>query len=112
MDMNRLIFILGAAFVVTACTQKSDNPLLDVTEGQFKQSANWFFECLSDYDKAAATFANSTITRDKDREMKVCLEGTQKRATSAGITDNISFEQIQDPRVKDRYLALKSEPTR
>ena len=112
MDLNRLIFIGSAAFVITACTQKSDNPLLDATEGQFKQSANWFFECLADYDKSAATFANSTVKRDKDREMKVCLEGTQKRTASAGITDNVSFEQIQDSRVRDRYLALKSEPTR
>ena len=112
MDMNRLIFILGAAFVVTGCTPKSDNPLLDATEGQFKQSANWFFECLADYEKTAATFANSTIKRDKDREMKVCLEGTQKRTASAGITGNVSSEQIQDRLVKDRYLALKSEPTR
>jgi hypothetical protein len=112
MDMIRLITTTCVAFVLAACTQKSDNPLLDVTEGQFKQSANWFFECLADYDKTAATFVDSTIKRDKDREMKVCLEGTQKRAASAGITDNVSFEQIQDPRVKDRYLALKSEPTR
>ena len=112
MDLIRSITVVCAAFVLASCTQNSDNPLLDATEGQFKQSANWFFECLADYDKTAATFVNSTIKRDKDREMRVCLEGSQKRAASAGITENFSFEQIQDPRVKDRYLALKSEPTR
>ena len=112
MDLIRSISVVCAAFVLASCTQKSGNPLLDATEGQFKQSANWFFECLADYDKTASTFANSTIKRDKDREMRVCLEGSQKRAASAGITENVSFEQIQDPRVRDRYLALRSEPTR
>lgn len=112
MDMIRSITFVCAAIILASCTQKSDNPLLDATEGQFKQAANWFFECLTDYEKTAATFANSTIKRDKDREMRVCLEGSQKRAASAGITENVSFEQIQDPRVRDRYLALRSEPTR
>lgn len=112
MDMTRVIVASVIVAATFGCAKKSDNPLLDATDAQFKQSANWFFECLADYDKSAAAFANSTVKRDQDREMKVCLEGTQKRAVSAGIADNVSFDHIQDARVKGRYAALKSEPAR
>ena len=112
MDMIRVALVPLAVAAVCGCAPKSDNPLLDATDAQFKQSASWYFECLVDYEKSAVAFADSTIKRDKDREMKVCLEGTQKRAASAGIAASVSFDHIQDARVKDRYLALKSEPAR
>jgi hypothetical protein len=112
MDMTRVVVLSVFAAAAFGCAPKSDNPLLDATDAQFKQSASWYFECLVDYEKSAVAFADSTIKRDKDRELKVCLEGTQKRAASAGIAGNVSFDHIQDARVKDRYQALKAEPAR
>jgi hypothetical protein len=110
MELNRLLYCVVGAVALGGCAPKSDNPLLDLSDQHFRASASWYFECLVDYEKTAKTFANSSIKRDPDREARTCLEGTQKRAVGVGITENFTFAQTQDPRVKERYLALKGEP--
>ena len=113
MDMIRLITNICAAFVLTACTQKSDNPLLDATEGQFKLSVVPYFDCLASVEKAAKTFSSATkVKGEEENERRICLEKAQKLAVSAGISDNVTFDHIHDIRVNDRYLTLKSEPTK
>ena len=113
MDMNRLITVLCGAFVLAACAQKSDNPLLDATEGQFKLSVAPYFDCLASLEKAAKTFSSATkVKGEEENERRICLEKAQKLAVGASISDNVTFDHIQDIRVKDRYLTLKSEPTK
>ena len=113
MDITRLIAAFCVAFVFTACTQKSDNPLLDATDGQFKLSVAPYFDCLASIEKAAKTFSSATkVKGEEENERRICLEKAQKLAVGAGISDSVTFDHIQDTRVKDRYLALKSEPTK
>jgi hypothetical protein len=113
MDMIRLITVVCNLFVLAACAQKSDNPLLDATEGQFKLSAVPYFECLANMEKAAKVFSSAPKFKgEEEGERRICLEKAQKLAVGAGIAENVTFDHIQDLRVKDRYLALKSEPTK
>jgi hypothetical protein len=113
MDMIRLIAVIGIAFTLSACTQKSDNPLLDASDGQFKLSVAPYFDCLASAEKAAKTFSSATnVKGEEESERRICLEKVQKLAVGAGISNNVTFDHIQDLRVKDRYLALKSEPTK
>ena len=113
MDITLLIATFCIALVLTACTQKSDNPLLDATDGQFKLSVAPYFDCLANLEKAAKTFASATkIKGEEESNRRICLEKAQKLAAGAGISDNVTFDHIQDTRVKDRYLAFKSEPTK
>ena len=113
MDLIRSITVVCAAFVLASCTQKSDNPLLDATEGQFKLSIASYFECLANMQKAAKVFSSAPKFKgEEEGERRICLEKAQKLAVGAGIVDNVTFDHIQDVRVKDRYLALKSEPTK
>lgn len=113
MDMIRLITTICAAFVLTACTQKSDNPLLDATDGQFRLSVAPYFDCLASVEKAAKTFSSATkVKGEEENERRICLEKAQKLAVGGGISDNVTFDHIQDIRVKERYLTLKSEPTK
>jgi hypothetical protein len=113
MDITRLIAAFCVAFVFAACTQKSDNPLLDATDGQFKLSVAPYFDCLASIEKAAKIFSSATkVKGEEENERRICLEKAQKLAVSAGISDTVTFDHIQDTRVKDRYLALKSEPTK
>lgn len=113
MDMIRLVTVVCNVFVLAACTQKSDNPLLDATEGQFKLSVPPYFDCVASLEKAAKTFSTATkVKGEEESERRICLEKAQKLAVGAGIADNITFDHIQDLRVKDRYLALRTEPTK
>jgi hypothetical protein len=113
MDLTRQIATFCIAFVFIACTQTSDNPLLDATDGQFKLSVAPYFDCLASIEKAAKTFSSATkIKGEAENERRICLEKAQKLAVGAGISDTVTFDHIQDTRVKDRYLALKSEPTK
>lgn len=113
MDLIRSISVVCAAFVLASCTQKYDNPLLNATEGQFKLSVPPYFDCVASLEKAAKTFSTATkVKGEEESERRICLEKAQKLAVGAGIAENVTFEHIQDLRVKDRYLALKSEPTK
>ena len=113
MDITRLIATFCGAFIMAACVQKSGNPLLDATDGQFKLSVAPYFECLASMEKAAKVFSSAPKFKgEEEGERRICLEKAQKLAVGAGISDNITFDHFQDLRVKDRYLALKSEPTK
>jgi hypothetical protein len=113
MDMTHAVRVAIVVAFVSGCAQRSDNPLLSATDGQFKVSVVPYFDCLASVEKAAKTFSSATkVKREEEEERRICLEKTQKLTAGAGIADNVTFDHIQDPRVKERYLALKTEATR
>lgn len=113
MDLRGAVFPIAILVGIFGCTQKSDNPLLDATDGQFRSGVAPYFECLAGLEKGAKVFADAPkIKGEEEQGQRLCLEKAQKLMASTGITDNVTFAHIQDARVKDRYLALKAEPTK
>lgn len=113
MDMIRVVLIASLVLAITGCAKKSDNPLLDATDGQFKSTVDPYFDCIASVEKAAKTFSSATkVKGEEEQERRICLEKGQKLAVGAGISDNVTFDHILDPRVKERYVTLKVEPTK
>jgi hypothetical protein len=110
MELNQLLYCVVGTVALGGCAPKSDNPLLDANEQQFKMVAGAYFDCKTGLEKAAKTFSNATeVKGEAESDERMCLEKAQKLAANIGITDSVSFVHIQDPRVKERYAALRVE---
>ena len=113
MDMIRVFLMTSLVVAIVGCAKKSDNPLLDATDGQFKIAIGAYFDCVANMEKAAKVFSEATkVKGEEEQERSICLEKGQKLAVGAGISDNVTFDHILDPRVKERYVTLKAEPTK
>ncbi len=110
MELNHSLCCAIVAIALTGCAPKSDNPLLDANEQQFKTVVGAYFDCKVALDKAAKTFSNATeVKGEAEAQERMCLEKAQKMAANVGVADSVTFAHIQDARVKERYAALRVE---
>ena len=91
-----LLFILIISSF--ACSGKTGNPLLDATDGQFILVSSG--GCLS------FLMTSEKLIGD---DLRGCPKVVQETAAFAGIPNVVTLEHIKDPRVKERYLALKKK---
>ena len=97
------MFTLVGILMLGACSSKSNNPLLNATDGQFIQAMNFSVgEC------EAVFFNPSAVEFPETSDKKLCASKVKSSAAFAGIPDAVKLEHIEDPQVKERYFKLKT----
>lgn len=102
--MKKSLISLAGILMIGACSTKSNNPLLNATDGQFLQTfaSSAFNECNQLFFEPAA------VRHPEFADKKSCAQGIQSNAAHAGIADAVKLEHIEDPQVKERYFKLKT----
>ncbi len=101
--MKKSLISLAGILMIGACSAKSNNPLLNATDGQFIQAMNFsLIECQS------AFFNPEKVEHAEVYTKEDCAVKVKKNAAHAGISDVVKLEHIEDPQVKERYFKLKT----
>lgn len=101
--MKKSLISLAGILMIGACSTKSNNPLLNATDGQFIQTMN-----LSVGECEAVFFNPSAVRHPETSDKNLCASKVKSNAAFAGIADAVKLEHIEDPQVKERYFKLKT----
>lgn len=117
MKIRHVIFCFSLAALTTGCT--NGNPLLDISDGKFKDifanPVNKVFSfgaptCTEKVffpERVKPTYKGLRMGPEPIKEqVQSCLDSLQRQIAHAGIQENISYDQIRAPKVKERALKL------
>ena len=97
-----VLFSLMGVVSISACSKKTRNPLLDATDGQFIQAMSFSItECEEIFFNPAA------VRHPRPNDRQNCAHKVKENAAFAGISQVVALENIDDPRVKERYFKLQ-----
>lgn len=118
----RILASISCAVILYGCNL-SANPLLEISEGQFKNLFDDSFEkfvlqgsqptCREKIffpELVKAQYKPNAVIKPVEQQIQQCLDSIQKKAAEAGIKDNITHDNIKDTRVKERAIKLGAIP--
>jgi hypothetical protein len=117
--MRRACVVLAALGVLgLAGCERSDNPLVSATDGQFSRLIapnNAFSPSCAAALYAPDTFVEqynalkfspqARISEVSEQQKASCVVDLQKRARDLGLSQGVTREHLDDERVRRRYLA-------
>ena len=100
--MKKLPLIFLGLLMAACSSPKLKNPLLNADDGQFIRAMNFSIsECEN-------VFFNPSAVKDPLPNYKEsCARRVKKNAAHAGISEEVTLEHIEDPKVKERYFSIK-----
>lgn len=99
-----ILFSLIVAIFISACSKNTGNPLLDATEGQFLQAMSF---SISDCENIF--FNPSEVRHPTPNDRQNCAYKVKQNSAHAQISGVVTLAHIDDPKVRERYFALKSK---